>query len=416
MPGIPFDTHAALDAVYRRDARRVLATLIRLLRDFDLAEEALHDAFLAAAEQWPVTGTPREPVAWLVSTGRFKAVDKLRRRAVFDRKLAVLASALDQTETPEADGTDAWADDRLRLIFTCCHPALALDARVALTLRAVCGLTTEEIARSFLVPAPTLAQRIVRAKSKIRESRIPYVVPEPHEIRDRIEGVLQVVYLVFNEGYSPTRGAAVTRADLSREAIRLGHLVAELTDDIEARGLLSLMLLQDARRAARTGADGALVLLEEQDRAHWDIAQRDEGLAILDRLLAQGDLGPYGVQAAIAAEHARAATASATRWEVIVGWYEVLLRVSPTPVVALNHAVAVAMALGPASGLELIDAIVHGGALRDYPYLHAARADLLRRLGRSNEAAAAYGRALKLATNDADRAYLAQRLRNPERP
>lgn len=410
MPSIPVQPHERLEAIYRRDGRLVLATLIRLLRDFDLAEEALHDAFLAAAAQWPTVGVPKEPVPWLVSAGRFQALDKLRRRAVFDRKLTQLALELDRSIAPDEDVGDGWSDDRLRLIFTCCHPALAPEARVALTLRTVCGLTTEEIARAYLVPAPTLAQRIVRAKAKIREAGIPYAVPEPHDVAERLEGVLQVVYLVFNEGYSPAQGAAVTRADLAREAIRLGRLVVELTDDVEARGLLALMVLQDARRDARTDGEGGMVLLEEQDRSRWDPAQLREGLALVDRLLGEGEVGPYGVQAAIAAEHARARTARETRWEVIVGWYEVLLRTSPTPVVSLNHAVAVAMARGPAQGLALIEGVLARGDLRDYAHLHAAHADLLRRLGRVGEATAAYARASRLATNEADRAFLARRL------
>jgi RNA polymerase sigma-70 factor, ECF subfamily len=410
MPFIPVSPHERLDAVYRRDGRLVLATLIRLLRDFDLAEEALHDAFLAGAAQWPTLGVPKDPIAWLVSAGRFQALDKLRRSAVFDRKLTQLAMELAGSIDPPEDVGDGWSDDRLRLIFTCCHPALAPEARVALTLRTVCGLTTEEIARAYLVPAPTLAQRIVRAKAKIRDAGIPYAVPERHDVSERLEGVLQVVYLVFNEGYSPAQGVAVTRADLAREAIRLGRLVVELTDDVEARGLLALMVLQDARRDARTDGEGGVVLLEDQDRSRWDPSQLREGLALIDRLLSEGDLGPYGVQAAIAAEHARARTASETRWDVIVKWYDVLLRTSPTPVVSLNHAVAVAMAHGPALGLALIEGVVARGELRDYAHLHAAHAHLLRRLGRGDEATAAYARASRLASNEADRAFLARRL------
>jgi len=409
MSAISVDLQARLEAIYRRDGRRVLATLIRLLRDFDLAEEALHDAFLAGAVQWPDLGVPRDPVAWLVSAGRFQALDKLRRRAVFDTKLTQLANEIDQHVEPADDVGERWSDDRLRLIFTCCHPALAPEARVALTLRTVCGLTTEEIARAYLIPAPTLAQRIVRAKAKIREAGIPYTVPEPNDVQDRLDGVLQVVYLVFNEGYSPTQGASITRADLAGEAIRLGRLVVELTDDIEARGLLALMMLQDARRDARTDGQGGVVLLEDQDRSRWNPLQLREGLALIDRLLSDGELGPYGVQAAIAAEHARARTAAETRWELIVGWYDVLLRTSPTPVVSLNHAVAVAMARGPAAGLALIDQLIAEGALRDYTYLHAAHADLLRRAGRVDEARTAYERAARLASNEADRVFLARR-------
>lgn len=411
MSEIPVNLQAWLEAIYRRDGRRVLATLIRLLRDFDLAEEALHDAFLAGAAQWPDLGVPRDPVAWLVSAGRFQALDKLRRRAVFDKKLTQLANEIDQHVEPADDVGERWSDDRLRLIFTCCHPALAPEARVALTLRTVCGLTTEEIARAYLIPAPTLAQRIVRAKAKIREAGIPYAVPEPNDVQDRLDGVLQVVYLVFNEGYSPAQGASITRADLAGEAIRLGRLVVALTDDVEARGLLALMMLQDARREARTDGEGGVVLLENQDRSRWNPLQLREGLALIDRLVSDGELGPYGVQAAIAAEHARARTAAETRWGIIVGWYDVLLRTTPTPVVSLNHAVAVAMARGPAAGLALIDQLIAEGALRDYAYLHAAHADLLRRAGRVDEARAAYERAARLARNEADRMFLARRLR-----
>lgn len=406
LPTSPVQPDDRLDEIYRHEGRRVLATLIRLLRDFDLAEEALHDAMLAAAVRWPTEGVPKAPIAWLVSAGRFQALDKLRRRAVFDEKLTQLATELEQSVSPANDGDESWPDDQLRLIFTCCHPALSPEARVALTLRTVCGLTTEEIARAYLVPAPTLAQRIVRAKAKIREAGIPYAVPAPHEIGERLEAVLQVVYLVFNEGYSPAHGASVTRADLAREAIRLGRLVVELTTDVEARGLLALMLLQDARRAARTDDEGAVVLLADQDRSRWDAAQLREGLSIIDRLLGDGDLGPYGVQAAIAAEHSRARTARETRWDIIAGWYGVLVRASPTPVVALNHAVAVAMARGPAAGLAQLEGLIASGALNDYAYLHAAHADLLHRLGRLGDARAAYARAVSLATNEADRALL----------
>ncbi|MBK8250426.1 MAG: RNA polymerase sigma factor [Gemmatimonadetes bacterium] len=401
---------AALDRVYREDSRRILATLIRLLRDFDLAEEALHDAFLAAAEQWPADGAPGNPVAWLVSTGRFRALDRVRRRAVYDQKLGLLAAELERVAEPVSDSDGTWPDDRLRLIFTCCHPALAPEARVALTLRTVCGLNTEEIARAFLVPAPTLAQRIVRAKAKIRDAGIPYVVPEPHEIHDRLEGVLQVVYLVFNEGYSPAAGASVTRADLAREAIRLGRLLVELTGDIEARGLLALMLLQDARRAARADSAGALVLLEDQDRTRWGQDQLAEGLGLVSRLLGEGEVGPYGIQAAIAAVHARARRVSDTDWPEVVRWYELLMTSSPTPVVALNHAVAVAMARGPAEGLQLVEAIIARGELRGYVHLHSARAELLHRVGRDADAWLAFQEAHRLATNDAERAHLGRRM------
>jgi RNA polymerase sigma-70 factor (ECF subfamily) len=403
-------TDLALERVYREDSRRILATLIRLLRDFDLAEEALHDAFLAGAREWPTEGVPANPVAWLVSAGRFRALDRVRRRAVYDRKLGLLAAELERAVDPVEERDGEWLDDRLRLIFTCCHPALAPEARVALTLRTVCGLTTEEIARAFLVPAPTLAQRIVRAKAKIRDAGVPYVVPEPHEIRDRLEGVLQVVYLVFNEGYSPAGGSSVTRADLASEAIRLGRLLVELTGDAEARGLLALMLLQDARRVARTDGVGDLVLLEDQDRTLWNQPQVAEGLALVARTLGGGEVGVYGIQAAIAAEHARARRADDTRWDAIERWYEVLLRAAPGPVVALNHAVAVAMARGPAEGLALVDAIIARGELRAYVHLHGARADLLRRLERWDEARAEYLEAKRLASNVAERAFFDRRL------
>lgn len=404
------DIRSTIEQLYREDSRRILATLIRLLRDFDLAEEALHDAFLAATVDWPADGIPRNPVTWLVSAGRFKALDRVRRRAVYDRKLVQVAAELDAVTDTPADDAQLWSDDRLRLIFTCCHPALAPEARVALTLRTVCGLTTEEIARAYLVPASTLAQRIVRAKAKIRDAGIPYAVPEPPEIAERLEGVLQVVYLVFNEGYSPSSGGRVTRADLSREAIRLGRLLVELTGDAEATGLLALMLLQDARRDARTDADGELVLLEDQDRSRWNREQVVEGLSLVDRVIVAGELGPYGLQAAIAAEHARARASANTDWEAIVRWYDLLMSASPTPVVALNRAVAVAMARGATEGLVLIDAIVADGQLDQYLHLHVARGELLRRSGRAVEARAAYDVARTLAVNEADRRYLDRRL------
>jgi len=400
-----------VDAVYRAESRRVLATLIRLLGDFDLAEEALHDAFTAAVERWPDDGVPANPRAWLVSTGRFKAIDQLRRRARFDASLASLADRLGDGVTPAPDvDDDAVEDDRLRLIFTCCHPALPPDARVALTLREVCGLTTEEIARAFLTAPPTLAQRIVRAKGKIRDAGIPYQVPGRTDLPERLDTVLQVVYLVFNEGYSASAGAAVTRPDLSAEAIRLGRLLVELLPDPEVLGLLALMLLHDARRAARTSRDGEIVLLDDQDRSLWDRGQIAEGVALVERALAARRAGPYVLQAAIAAVHAEAATPAATDWAEIVGLYDVLLRLAPSPVVELNRAAAVAMRDGPEAGLTAVDAILARGELGDYHLAHSARGELLRRLGRRDEAIAAYRRALALAVQDPERRLLEKRL------
>jgi len=389
----------------------VLATLIRLLGDFDLAEEALHDAFTAAVERWPAEGVPANPRAWLVSTGRFKAIDQLRRRARFDASLTSLAERFGDgvTAAPDVDD-DAVEDDRLRLIFTCCHPALPPDARVALTLREVCGLTTEEIARAFLTAPPTLAQRIVRAKGKIRDAGIPYQVPGRTDLPERLDTVLQVVYLVFNEGYSASAGAAVTRPDLSAEAIRLGRLLVELLPDPEVLGLLALMLLHDARRAARTSRDGEIVLLDDQDRSLWDRGQIAEGVALVERALAARRAGPYVLQAAIAAVHAEAATPAATDWAEIVGLYDVLLRLAPSPVVELNRAAAVAMRDGPEAGLTAVDAILARGELGDYHLAHSARGELLRRLGQRDEAIAAYRRALALAVQDPERRLLEKRL------
>jgi len=400
-----------VDAVYRAESRRVLATLIRLLGDFDLAEEALHDAFTAAVERWPADGVPANPRAWLVSTGRFKAIDQLRRRARFDASLTSLAERFGDgvTAAPDVDD-DAVEDDRLRLIFTCCHPALPPDARVALTLREVCGLTTEEIARAFLTAPPTLAQRIVRAKGKIRDAGIPYQLPGRTDLPGRLDTVLQVVYLVFNEGYSASAGAAVTRPDLSAEAIRLGRLLVELLPDPEVLGLLALMLLHDARRAARTSRDGEIVLLDDQDRSLWDRGQIAEGVALVERALAARRVGPYVLQAAIAAVHAEAATPAATDWAEIVGLYDVLLRLAPSPVVELNRAAAVAMRDGPEAGLTAVDAILARGELGDYHLAHSARGELLRRLGRRDEAIAAYRRALALAVQDPERRLLEKRL------
>jgi len=407
----PADAFAAIDAIYRADSRRVLATLIRLLGDFDLAEEALHDAFTAAVERWPVEGLPGNPRAWLVSTGRFKSIDRLRRRARFDAGLAAIADQLSSTTATAVDADDEHVvDDRLRLIFTCCHPALAADAQIALTLREVCGLTTEEIARAFLTPAPTLAQRIVRAKAKIRDARIPYQVPPRGDLPARLDSVLHVVYLVFNEGYSASSGATLTRHDLSAEAIRLGRLLVELLPEPEAMGLLALMLLHDARRPARTSADGELVLLEEQDRARWDRAQIDEGRAMVEQALGPRRFGPYTLQAAIAAVHAESPNAESTDWRQIVGLYDVLARADPSPVVELNRAVAVAMRDGPDAGLALIDTILGRGDLTEYYLAHSARADLCRRLGRVGDARASYERALSLTRQEPERRFLERRL------
>ena len=400
-----------VEAVYRSDSRRVLATLIRLLGDFDLAEEALHDACRAAVEQWPREGVPANPRAWLVSTGRFKAIDTLRRRARFDASLGELAERLAATAgdatTPEPKELE---DDRLRLIFTCCHPALPPDAQAALTLREICGLTTEEIARAFLTLAPTVAQRIVRAKAKIRDARIPYQVPSRNELGERLDAVLHVVYLVFNEGYSASLGESLTRADLSGEAIRLGRLLLELLPEPEVMGLLALMVLHESRRAARTSPSGELVLLDDQDRSLWDRAQITEGVALVRRALASRRFGPYTLQAAIAAVHAEAPTAAATDWTQIVGLYDVLLRADPSPVIELNRAVALAMRDGPLAGLVLIDALLARGELAEYRFAHSARADLCRRLGRTVEARASYKRALELTRQETERRFLERRL------
>jgi RNA polymerase sigma-70 factor (ECF subfamily) len=397
--------------IYRAESRRILATLIRLLGDFDRAEEAMQEAFAAAIEQWPRDGLPANPRAWLVSTGRFKAVDAMRRRVRFDASLGELAARL-EAEAREAArrDPDAVEDDRLRLVFTCCHPALTPDAQIALTLREVCGLTTEEIACAFLSTAPTVAQRIVRAKGKIRDARIPYQVPSVAEIPDRLDTVLHVVYLVFNEGYSASSGESVTRHDMSGEAIRLGRLLVELLPEPEATGLLALMLLHEARRASRMSADGQVILLEDQDRTLWNRELIAEGSALVERAIASRRVGPYTLQAAIAAVHAEAGTAAATDWRQIAGLYDVLFRADPSPVVELNRAAAIAMRDGPAAGLALVDAILDRGDLADYALAHSARADLCRRLGRAEDARASYRRALALTRQEPQRRFLERRL------
>jgi len=402
----------AISAIYRSDSRRVLATLVRLLGNFDLAEEAVQDAFVAASEQWPRDGLPANPFAWLVSTGRFKTIDRLRRRARFDSLLGELAADLDKHLPDPSDMSEdlELADDRLRLIFTCCHPALSPDARVALTLREVCDLTTEEIAHAFLTSPSTVAQRIVRAKTKIRDAQIPYEVPTGHELAERLEVVDHVVYLVFNEGYSASLGPDVTRVDLSEEAIHLGRLLVDLLPDPEARGLLALMLLHDSRREARVSETGDFVLLPDQDRSRWNRDRIEEGMSNLQEALDSGVLGPYTLQAAIAAAHAAAPTAEGTDWDRIVELYDHLVDLDPSPVVALNRAAAVAMRDGPEAGLALIDGILATGDLGEYHLAHSAKADLLRRLGKVEEARASYLRALDLAQQEPERRFLARRL------
>ncbi|MDZ3822345.1 MAG: RNA polymerase sigma factor [Pseudoxanthomonas sp.] len=402
---------AAVESAWREHSRHALATLVRLLGDFDLAEEALHDAFRAALEQWPAQGVPGNPYSWLVSAGRFKAIDQIRRRRRYDLDDGRIAERVAAADGDPAEvEIDAVGDDRLRLVFTCCHPVLAPEARVALTLREVCGLATEEIARAFLVPVPTLAQRIVRAKAKLRQARVGYQVPGRAELPARLASVLQVVYLVFNEGHSASAGAQAVRHDLVEEAIRLGRLLVALLPEPEAVGLLALMLLHASRRHARTGADGALVLLPDQDRGRWDRALIDEGLALVRLALRARPPGSYALQAAIAAVHAEAATAAATDWPQIVALYDLLLRVEPSPVVALNRAVAIAERDGAAAGLALVDALLAEGVLAGYHLAHASRAELLRRLGRTDEARHAYQRALGLVRQLPERAFLSERL------
>jgi len=401
----------SLETLYRNESGRIRATLIRLLGDFDLAEDAVHDAFAAALERWPQDGVPENPRAWLVSAGRFKAIDTLRRRARFDASQDKIADQFQAgTDDTSEDADESVEDDRLRLIFTCCHPALAPEGRAALTLREVCGLTTEEIARAFLTTAPTLAQRIVRAKTKIREARLPYQVPRAEELPDRLAAVLQVVYLVFNEGYSASSGASLTRADLSDEAIRLGRLLLELLPEPEVMGLLGLMLLQESRRMARTSLTGELILLENQDRSLWNRAHIAEGVLLVERALVSRRFGPYTLQAAIAAVHAEAPHSAATDWPQIVALYSMLARSAPSPVIELNRAVAVAMRDGPEAGLVLIEALFERGELTGYHLAHSARADLYRRLGRTAEARSSYERGLALTQQEPERRFLEKRI------
>ena len=403
-----------VDTIYRTESRQVLATLIRLLGDFETAEEALHEAFAVAVEQWARDGVPANPRAWLVSTGRFKAIDGIRRRTRHDASLDELAKQLESVTASideEQQKDEHFEDDRLRLIFTCCHPAIAPEAQVAMTLRELCGLTTEEIARAFLTKPATIAQRIVRVKTKIREARIPYEVPLEKELPDRLDAVLRVIYLVFNEGYSASSGDSLTRHALSGEAIRLGRVLIELLPEVEATGLLALMLLQDSRSAARTTPTGDLILLEDQDRALWNRSQIAEGVSLVQRALSTGQVGPYTIQAAIASVHAQAPSSTATDWAQIVQLYDMLMQSNPSPVVELNRAVAVAMRDGPSAGLDLINAFLAREELENYHLVHAARADLCRRLGQTAEARASYERALSLTQQEPERRFLEKRLR-----
>jgi RNA polymerase sigma-70 factor (ECF subfamily) len=406
-----------VEKIYRSESRRVFATLVRVLGDFELAEEALHDAFAAAVEQWPRSGVPANPRAWLVSAGRFKAIDCMRRQSNFDAAVAEISQRMygnfSQDMSPDDDGIE---DDRLRLIFTCCHPALPAESNVPLTLREVCGLTTEEIARAFLVPPPTIAQRIVRAKSKIKSARIPYKVPERSDLPERLDGVLHVIYLVFTEGYSASFGQSLTRAELSAEAIRLGRLLMDLMPEPQAIGLVGLMLLQESRRAARADEQGDLILLEDQNRSLWNQEQIAEGLDLVARALSLGSPSAYTLQAAIAAVHAEAKSAGETDWRQIAALYDVLLRVERSPIVELNRAVAIAMRDGPSAGLALIDQIINRGDLTDYHLAYAARAELCRRMGKMSDAKAAYEKALALAKQEPERRFLENRLRRLTSP
>jgi RNA polymerase sigma-70 factor (ECF subfamily) len=410
-PPVPEQLSKIVESLYRSESGRVLATLVRLLRDLDLAEESMHEAFAAALDTWPKTGIPDKPCPWLISTARFKAIDGMRRRARFHGVQKDLAVHMESRVNDTRLEDDEIGDDRLRLIFTCCHPALPPEGQVALTLREVCGLTTEEIARAFLVTPATLAQRIVRAKAKIRETPIPYEVPAPQELPERLQAVLQVVYLVFNEGYSAAAGAEVTRAELTGEAIRLGRLLSELQPEPEIIGLLSLMLLQESRRAARTSPDGQLILLEKQDRSLWNREQIAEGVALVEKALSSRRFGPYTLQAAIAAIHAEAESTAATDWRQIVALYNQLMQIQPSPVVHLNRAVAIAMRDGPEAGLMHIDAVLEHGGLANYYLAHSARAELYRRLGRNAEARSSYEKALALTQQEPERQFLQERIR-----
>jgi RNA polymerase sigma-70 factor (ECF subfamily) len=410
-PTAPEQLSRTIETLYRAESGRVLATLARLLGDLDLAEESMHEAFAAALESWPQTGIPDKPRPWLISTARFKAIDAIRRRARFDAAQTDLVARIESRANDTPLEEEEIEDDRLRLIFTCCHPALPPEAQVALTLREICGLTTEEIARAFLTTPATLAQRIVRAKAVIRDKKIPYEVPAPQELPQRLDAVLQVIYLVFNEGYSAAAGAEVTRAELTREAIRLGRLLTELQPEPEAIGLLALMLLQESRRAARTSSTGELILLEHQDRALWNREQIAEGLAWLRKALSSRRFGPYTLQAAIAAVHAEAESVAATDWRQIVALYDQLVRMQPSPVVHLNRAVALAMRDGPEAGLTQIDAVLARGDLANYYLAHSARADMCRRLGRTGEARASYEKALALTQQEPERQFLEERIR-----
>lgn len=398
-----------VEQIYEQESRRVFSSLVRLLGDFDLAEEAMHDAFAAAVEQWEAEGIPKNPRAWLVSTGRFKGIDAIRRRVRFDESVAELARSLESSAKEVLDESQIH-DDQLRLIFTCCHPALPSHTQVALTLREVCGLTTEEVASAFLTPTATIAQRIVRGKNKIRDAGIPYEIPSVEELPDRLESVLSAIYLVFNEGYSASSGDRAIRSDLSTESIRLGRVLSDLLPDAEVTGLLALMLLHESRREARTTSDGDLVLLEDQDRTLWDRELIAEGKQLVERAFAQGEVGPYAVQAAISATHAAAASAAETDWDQIVRLYDLLLQAGPSPVIELNRAVAVAMRDGPQAGLELIEPLLSQGDLSDYHLAHAARADLCRRLNRNDEARSSYEQALSLTKQEPERRFLERRL------
>jgi len=410
-PPVPEQFSRTIETLYRSESGRVLATLVRLLGDLDLAEEAMHEAFAVALESWPQTGIPDKPRPWLISTARFKAIDAMRRRARFDRAQSDLVAHIESRINNVPTEDEEIEDDRLRLIFTCCHPALPPEGQVALTLREICGLTTEEIARAFLVTPATLAQRIVRAKAKIREARIPYEVPAPQELPERLGAVLQVVYLVFNEGYSAAAGAEVTRAELTGEAIRLGRLLTELHPEPEVIGLLALMLLQESRRAARTTATGELILLENQDRSLWNREQIAEGVGLVEKALSSHRFGSYALQAAIASVHAEAESTAATDWRQIVALYNQLVRIQPSPVVQLNRAVAIAMRDGPEAGLKHIDALLEHGELANYYLAHSARADLYRRLGRTAEARSSYEKALALTQQEPERQFLQARIR-----